>query len=455
MKIIKTFILILKMEVQRKCSVEEHKEINAIKYCPECRIYLCNKCENHHIALFKNHNPYNINEENEIFTGFCQIKNHNHCKLEYFCKKHNQLCCVACIAKLNEKDEGQHKDCDVCYIEKIKEEKKNKLKENIKILEELENKFNESITTLKQIFENIEKNKENLKLEIQNIFTKIRNSLNDREDELLNEIDILFNTKYFNEDIIKKGEKLPKQIKLSIEKGKLIDKEWNNKSLYSYINDCIKIENNIKNINIIKENINRYNTSNKIKIRFSTRDNEFDKIIETIKSFGKIDDNKYLFKECPLNIKENRKYIVSGDKMNILTCKSNNNDMGTICENELDKSIEEHKWKIKILKSNNVMVGVAPIDFDINSSSYETCGWYFYCYNLTLYSGPPYNYKGLKTNLSKVNDEIVVVMNMKKRTLKFIINNEDKGDSYINIPIDKPLFPAVFLHDQDDSIEII
>ena len=25
--------------------------------------------------------------------------------------------------------------------------------------------------------------------------------------------------------------------------------------------------------------------------------------------------------------------------------------MGTICEKELDKSIEEHKWKIKILKS--------------------------------------------------------------------------------------------------------
>ena len=44
---------------------------------------------------------------------------------------------------------------------------------------------------------------------------------------------------------------------------------------------------------------------------------------------------------------------------------------------------------------------------------------------------------------------------MKKRTLKFIINNEDKGDSYTNIPIDKPIFPAVFLYDQNDSIEIM
>ena len=45
-------------------------------------------------------------------------------------------------------------------------------------------------------------------------------------------------------------------------------------------------------------------------------------------------------------------------------------------------------------------------------------------------------------------------MNMKRRKLKFIINNEDKGDSYNNIPIDKPLFPAAFPHEKDDSVEI-
>ena len=116
------------MEDKIKCSLEDHKEINAIKYCPECRIYLCNKCETHHSFLFKNHQSYDINKENEIFTGFCQEKKHHPNKLEYFCQNHNQLCCGLCIAKLNEKGEGQHKDCEVIYIEKIKEEKKNKLK---------------------------------------------------------------------------------------------------------------------------------------------------------------------------------------------------------------------------------------------------------------------------------------------------------------------------------------
>ena len=46
-------------------------------------------------------------------------------------------------------------------------------------------------------------------------------------------------------------------------------------------------------------------------------------------------------------------------------------------------------------------------------------------------------------------------MNMNMRTLKFIINNEDKGVSYNDIPIDKPLFPAFCLYHTNDSIEIL
>ena len=45
-------------------------------------------------------------------------------------------------------------------------------------------------------------------------------------------------------------------------------------------------------------------------------------------------------------------------------------------------------------------------------------------------------------------------MNMNKRTLKFIVNNEDKGDCYTNIPIDKPIIPVVLLYECNDSVEI-
>ena len=39
-------------------------------------------------------------------------------------------------------------------------------------------------------------------MSIQNIFTKIRNALNEREIQLLLEIDNIYNNKYFNENII-------------------------------------------------------------------------------------------------------------------------------------------------------------------------------------------------------------------------------------------------------------
>ena len=95
---------------------------------------------------------------------------------------------------------------------------------------------------MKEIFQKIEKDKEELILNVQKIFTKIRNTINDREDELLLEINNIYNDKYFNEDIIKKSEKLPKKIKLSLEKGKVLNKEWDNDNINSYINDCINIE---------------------------------------------------------------------------------------------------------------------------------------------------------------------------------------------------------------------
>ncbi len=101
------------------------------------------------------------------------------------------------------------------------------------------------------------------------------------------------------------------------------------------------------------------------------------------------------------------------------------------------------------------MVGVAPINFNINSSSYSNCGWYIYCEDSTLYSGPPHKYSNEPSNLNKVTDEIKVIMDMNKGALKFIINNQDKGFSYENIPLDKPLFPVVFLDQNNDSVEIL
>ena len=177
------------MEKQKKCSSIEHNEIEAVCYCPECKIYMCNKCDNFHSTLFKHHHSYKLDKDvEEIFTGFCKEKNHND-ELKYFCKSHNKLCCGACTIKLKEEGDGQHSDCNICLIKDIKEEKKNKLEENIKILEDLSKKIEKTINDLKIILEKQMQNKEELKQNIKNIFTKIRNDLNSREDEILLEVD--------------------------------------------------------------------------------------------------------------------------------------------------------------------------------------------------------------------------------------------------------------------------
>ena len=190
------------MDNQKKCSAKKHSDINAISYCMECNIYMCNKCINLHSELHENHHNYNLDKNiQEIFTGICKEEKHKQ-KLEFYCKTHSKLCCVACISKIKGKGNGQHTDCNVCFIEEIKDEKKNKLNENIKTLEEISNKIEDSINKLKQIFQKINEDKEKLKLDISKIFTKIRNTLNEREDELLLEIDNKYNNLFFTEKLI-------------------------------------------------------------------------------------------------------------------------------------------------------------------------------------------------------------------------------------------------------------
>ena len=254
----------------KKCSSKKHsEEINAISYCQECKRSFCNKCQNHHSEIFEEHKLINLNNDlNYFFIDLCKQKNHNY-KFEFFCKTHNTLCCSICISKIKDEYHGQHSDCDVCFIKDIKNSKKNKLKENINNLEDLSNKFDKSFNELKKVFEKINEEKEELKLKIQKIFTKIRNSLNEKEDKLLLEIDEKYNNLYFKEDIIKESEKLPNKIKISLEKGKLIDKEWNDDNLNSLINDCVNIENNIEEINKINENIKKCNLNKNMNIIYN------------------------------------------------------------------------------------------------------------------------------------------------------------------------------------------
>ena len=111
---------------------------------------------------------------------------------------------------------------------------------------------------MKNAIQEIDDRKEEVKKYILQIFTGIRDELNKREDQLLKEVDQIYENKFNSKNIdnIIKDKKFSEKIKIYIDKGKIAEKDWNkinNKAIL--INDCINIENNIKNINIINENI--------------------------------------------------------------------------------------------------------------------------------------------------------------------------------------------------------
>ena len=137
-------------EKRKSCSILEHSEFEAISLCQKCQIYMCKECEKLHSKLFPNHQKFEVSEKNiEIFTGICKEENHFY-ELNYFCKTHNKLCCVACITKIKTKKIGQHTDCDICMLEDIEKEKKEKLDENIKCLEDLSINLQQSINEIKK-----------------------------------------------------------------------------------------------------------------------------------------------------------------------------------------------------------------------------------------------------------------------------------------------------------------
>ena len=67
--------------------------------------------------------------------------------------------------------------------------------------------------------------------------------------------------------MIKKCEKLPNNIKLSLEKSKNL--EFDEDKLALYINECINIENNTKDINKVNESIKKCRNGDNIEIKFN------------------------------------------------------------------------------------------------------------------------------------------------------------------------------------------
>ncbi len=393
---------------ERKCFSKDHEESPSF-YCAECKIYMCNNCKELHSKLFKCHKEYNLDEDiDQIFNGYCKEKNHLD-KLEYYCKTHNKLCCSACIAKIKKKDKGQHTNCEVYVIEDIKDNKKDILQKNITYLEDLSKNIETSIKELKEMFKKINESKDALKLKIQGTFTKIKDQINEREDELLLEVDKLYEETYVSDNVIRDLDKLPNRIKSSLDKGQTISKDWEKENkLNSLIYECINIENNLDYINkvnqMMKKSKNEMNTHIKffpeekmdisqflskiVKFGKIYKDNELNESDEyeiMIKSNDKEEKNHILFELNKISYEKYNQYFSKEIKyeedeivLTIFLEGKDSNSLNSMFE-IFDKSKLNNNGKIKfsMRKENNKLL----LDFKINFKDVNN-GLLKYLYNL-------------------------------------------------------------------------
>ena len=400
------------MEVDdKKCSLKKHSEIKAVIYCVDCKRYLCNKCKNNHSELFEDHQFLNLDKNiKDIFTGYCTENNHN-ISLEYFCKVHNKLCCAACITKIEGEGKGQHSNCDVCLLKEIKDEKMNKLKDNIILLENLYNKFEESLRNIKVLSIEINKNKEELKTEIQKIFTKLRNSLNKREELLLLEVDEEYNKYFINEDIINKNEKLPEKIKSALENGKKVNKgRYNDPKLNALINDCINVENNVNN--------------------------EINKVINIIESFGGLSNNdiksKILSKIDFIKIQDWLKPNFDEIKNYELIYRATEHGDTNAVSFQKCKNIPNLLWIMKD-KNNNIFGCFHSIAMNINGDYSKDYKCFLFSLNKNKKYIPNLN---IQNNIYNCSSHVIEFGN--NNVFEFVIGNKFLSDSsvtFVNGPI--------------------
>jgi len=264
------------------------------------------------------------------------------------------------------------------------------------------------------------------------------------------------------DDIIKKSERFPDTIKNALIKGKQLNNDWdNNDILNSKINDCIQIENSIKLIKEIDDNIKKYNSQNS-KITFITnKENDFNVIISKIETFGAIIDEENKTCLFKFKFKNGKNYTVSENGL-IATKNSGGDDWN--CTIIGDKQIPKNKitkWKIKLnnfrIKSNtcNILIGIGPENSNNKSCFYDEC-WTFDCgeSKKIIQNKVRIKYNNNSGKL-KEGDIVEVIVDRISGNLSFSVNDSDYGIACSNIPKDDTLYPIILINDENQIVEII
>jgi len=101
------------------------------------------------------------------------------------------------------------------------------------------------------------------------------------------------------------------------------------------------------------------------------------------------------------------------------------------------------------------MLGLAPRSgFKPNGSNYSTCGYYYYCFNGSLFSQAGDNARAFSCPL-KDNDTLEVYLDRNARTISFKVGDGERKVAFINVACTESLYPAIEISSDGASVEII
>ena len=173
-----------------------------------------------------------------------------------------------------------------------------------------------------------------------------------------------------------------------------------------------------------------------------------------------------VWKKCPDNIEEKRKYSVDEKNPRVASRLGGYLESCTIVGSMPLPPGKVTTWGVKIVipeptSRDEIYIGVAPFGIDQGHSPNYEHGWYFECLSSTLTSGPPHGYRKKKYVFMKLfkkrihtGDTVEVETDTSRGALSFIVKGKNYGVAYEGIPLDKPLVPCVILFFKGVSVEL-
>lgn len=491
----------------------KHPSIDALVRCPECKMCYCADCENEfHKVFFPGHHSQPLSQQRSHVPpssappppppprSSALVPNADPCPvhkgypLDLFCMEDNSFLCSKCvhekkvdkskIMKIGEALCAKRKDLEACRVWATEEHAK---------LTALHKYLDEKSS-------GIDTQKEEVLSLVRASFDRIRRAVDEREESLLCDVEKRFRevdptTELADALVTLEDDVCDTEANIA----KLIDEcdkcSRNSTELISAAisaeTECKKLMTNEKSVVESIEGNGRNNISGggEVTVSVECSGEHLDKLIGEIEAFGKVfigtsckkceDDVQSLIRTrssvqplqhtydsgwmaCSVPAIDPRKRYV----MDRVATFTGEGTYGTIIGNAPITQGVVTTWAVRVAKSRNnngdwIWVGVAPIDVDQNADgSPAKSGWYLYCYDTTLYSGPPHNFNKKefykKKKSAKTGDEVGVTIDLTEDAgkMSFALNGKDLGTAFIGIPLDKPLVPAVVLRWQGDTVEI-